>query len=228
MTSGARQDNYALVCFALKEEARFLKPSTEWRTSVTVAITGIGKHNVARAIQRLVERSFPAFVLTCGFAGGLNPELRRGTIVFSVDDGFNLSPALLQLGAKPVCFHCSTRVAVTAAEKQQLRQSTQADAVDMESEIIREFCRQRGIPSATIRVISDAANEDLPLDFNALMTPELSLSYLKLAAKLVRCPAKISKLMELHKRTTEAARILGRCLDTILALPLTTGQRQVE
>src|SRR5262249_927850 len=160
MTSGERQDGGALVCFAVKAEARFFKPAPQWRTPARVTITGIGKKNAARAVQRVVEQVPPALVLTCGFAGGLNPDWPRGTIVFSVDDGLNLTSILLQLGAKPGRFHCSARVALTAEEKQQLREATSADAVDMESEVIRQLCRERGIPSATIRAISDAADED--------------------------------------------------------------------
>src|SRR6266545_2354314 len=116
MISNDPENNRALVCFAVKEEARFFKPSAKWSIRATVAITGIGKQNASRAVQRLVERSLPALVLTCGFAGGLNPSLKRGTILFSVDHGLNLSHALLQFGARPGCFHCSSRVAVTADE----------------------------------------------------------------------------------------------------------------
>jgi adenosylhomocysteine nucleosidase len=217
MMSGERQQNHrALVCFALKQEAQFFTPSPQWRTSANMAITGMGQSNAACVVRQLLANSSPSLVLTCGFAGALNPKLPRGAIVFSTDDGLNLSPALLRFGAKPVRFHCSPRVAVTSAEKQQLWESTRADAVDMESEIIRQLCRERGIPSATIRVISDSAEEDLPLDFNALMTSEQNLRYLRVAAELIRSPGKLSQLLELRRSTTAAARQLGAYLNELL------------
>ena len=64
--------------------------------------------------------------------------------------------------------------------KPALWQSTGADAVEMESSVIRNICREQKIPSATIRVISDDASQDLPLDFNAMMTPEDRIHYPKL------------------------------------------------
>jgi adenosylhomocysteine nucleosidase len=208
--------NQVVACFAVREEARFFKPSPEWRTVVTVAITGIGRQNASQAVAKLVGSTSPALVLSCGFAGGLNPDLKRGEIVFSADDLLNVSDQLRRVGAKPARFHCSSRVAVTAEEKRHLWRNTEADAIDMESEIIRSFCRERGIPSATIRVISDAADEDLPLDFNALLTPANKLSYLKLATQLVRSPAKIARLIKLRKDTNQAALQLGYCLRSLL------------
>ncbi len=205
-----------LICFAVKEEARYFKPSLTWPTAVRVTITGMGRDNASRSFQNCIQNTSPQSVLTCGFAGGLNPQLQRGTIIFSADDDLGLSPALLQLGAKPVRFHCHARVVVTSAEKRQLWESTHADAVEMESGVIRQLCRERGIPSATVRVVSDSAEEDLPLDFNTVMTPEQKLNYFKLITQLLRTPSRIPAVIRLHKNTAAASERLAQFLRALL------------
>ena len=93
---------------------------------------------------------------------------------------------------------------------------TGADAVEMESEVIHAVCRECGIPCATVRVISDAASENLPLDFNALAKPDLSLDYGKLAWAVARSPGKIGALLKLQKRTRFAAERLADTLSKLL------------
>ncbi|NDA69060.1 MAG: hypothetical protein EBY09_20920, partial [Verrucomicrobia bacterium] len=100
-------------------------------------------------------------VLTCGFAGGLSAGLAAEQVIFDADERFPLREALIGAGAAPARFHCADRVAVTAREKATLREQTGAEAVEMESGVIRRLCEERGIPSATVRVISDAADESL-------------------------------------------------------------------
>jgi adenosylhomocysteine nucleosidase len=205
-----------LVCFAVKEEAAYFLPALARSHSARVRVTGMGRRNAAENIRQAVAAVDPDCVLTCGFAGGLNPALPLGAVVFDQDFDAGVADRLIELGAVSGRFHCSKRVAVTAAEKRALWESTGADAVEMESSVIRTICRELRIPSATIRVISDTAADDLPLDFNALMTSDDRLNYGKLALALVKSPRKIPQLMAFQRQTITAARRLGEVLIELL------------
>ncbi len=86
----------------------------------------------------------------------------------------------------------------------------------MESAAIHAVCAERGIPCATVRVISDTANEDLPLNFNTLAKPDKSLDYGKLFLAIAKSPGKIRALMKLQKQTRFAAERLAEVLGRIL------------
>ena len=203
-----------LICFAVKEEAApFLKTATSRR--VQTLITGMGEKNATRALARFLERSQPRTVLSCGFAGALDPALAVGSVIFSHDSDFPFSSHLLSAGAKPATFYCAARVATSAREKAELRGQTGRDAVEMESSAIRRICQGRGLPSATVRVISDAADEDLPLDFNQLMTDNHELNFVKLFGTLILKPGRIPALIGLQRKTRLAAENLGRCLEAL-------------
>lgn len=204
-----------LVCFAVREEAapfrRGLPPN------VTILVTGMGAAAAERAVTaRLSERDW-SLVLTCGFAGGLNPALQIGTVICEADEDFPLRQTLLNAGAVAAQLHCGERVAVTAYEKAMLRERTGADAVEMESGVIRRFCHEGGIPSATVRVISDTAQEDLPLDFNALVKADGKLNLGQLARQVLRRPRKIPALMALGRHSKFAAKRLAVVLRAVLS-----------
>ena len=123
---------------------------------------------------------------------------------------------LLAASAKPAKFFCADRIATTVAEKKKLHDETGADAVEMESAAIHAVCVERGISCVTVRVISDAANEDLPLDFNQLAKPDKSLDYGKLFWAIAKSPGKIGALMKLQKQTQFAAERLAEVLANIV------------
>jgi nucleoside phosphorylase len=199
-----------LVCFAVKEEAAFFKPAASGRP-VKILLTGMGRRNAERAVRDALKKAQPAFVFSCGFAGGLNPDLRSGEVVFATE-ATQLKPALLEAGTREVQFYCAERVVVTTTEKQRVRETTKADAVEMESQVIADLCREQGIPAATVRVILDVAGEDLALDFNALMTPDQRMDYIKLALMLIRRPGKLRSLIRMQKQCRVAAQRLAQVL----------------
>ena len=100
-----------LICFALKEEAAPFRKIAAGKTGITILLTGIGRQNAEKSLREFLgsapapgaavdasstvandEASFatregaraPQLVLACGFAGGLNPELKLGDVVFEV------------------------------------------------------------------------------------------------------------------------------------------------
>jgi len=252
---------HLLLTFAVKEEARAFHKLIGERSELKILITGIGRRNAERAIRKALAGQSPRLVLSCGFAGGLNPELAAGTVVFSVDEALTfptdppptppreesqlsdargqfpswegtgvgseaqgvatqpelLLAALLAACARPAKFHCAERIVITATEKRALRQQTGADAVEMESGVIRAICGEHAVPSATVRVISDDANEDLPLDFNRLMDSDQNLKYAKLTAALLKSPGKLGALLKLQKQTQAAAETLAPVLVKIIS-----------
>jgi nucleoside phosphorylase len=205
-----------LICFAVEDEARHFRKQILGRYPCQILITGIGPGNAKQSLLDALKDRTPSLVLSSGFAGGLNPELRAGEVGFEGPGDSSLAAATKAVGARPMRFHSSDRIASTASAKLHLWRATAADAVEMESGPIREICAQRNIPSATIRVISDAAEEDLPLDFNLLMTPEQRLDYFKLAWTLVKSPAKVARLLAFQRRIDGFAAKLATVLCEVL------------
>ena len=209
-------DRSILVCFALPDEARFFK-HTAAAEAVRILIHGIGKQNAECSIRAAIATSKPDLVLTCGFAGGLKPQFDYGEVLFATNDNPELRNRLSAAGARAGTFHCADSIAVTAEEKRALWRHTGADAVEMESGIIHVVCREQNIPCATVRVISDIADDDLPLDFNALAKPDQSLDFGKLAFAIAKSPGKIPALIRLGRQTSTAAKKLAEVLQKIIA-----------
>ena len=206
-----------LICFALKEEAAPFHKIAAGHPGVITLIVGIGQQNAEKSIRSFLSNCSPEQVFTCGFAGGLNPNCQLGDVVFdAATSSQQMAARLTAVGAKPVKFFCADRIATTAMEKWKLCLDTSADVVEMESAAVHAVCAERGIPCVTVRVISDTAHEDLPLDFNALAKPDKSMDFAKLAWAIAKSPWKIAALMKLQKRTKFAAEQLAAVLKKLI------------
>ena len=85
----------------------------------------------------------------------------------------------------------------------------------MESAVVHQICDEHTLPCVTVRVISDTADEDLPLDFNQLAKADQSLDFVKLFLAIAKSPGKIPKLMDLQKKTNFAAKRLAEVLEKL-------------
>ena len=129
-----------LICFALKEEAAPFRKSAAGKSGVSILLVGIGRQNAEKSIREFLATHSPKLVLTCGFAGGLNPDLKIGDVVFETNPSSRRRESaqiktkdkseptdvgcyerLLAAGAKPAKFFCADRIATTVAEKKKLR-----------------------------------------------------------------------------------------------------------
>jgi hypothetical protein len=84
-----------LITFAVKEEMKFFEGSP----GVRRYITGMGRDNAEQAVSHALQEISPRLVLTCGFAGGLNPALKNNEVVFHADEGTPLDQKLRDSGA---------------------------------------------------------------------------------------------------------------------------------
>jgi adenosylhomocysteine nucleosidase len=214
------QKTETVVCFAMAEEAGAFKKSCG--ETVPVFFTGIGRANAERTTTAFLATRTPQLLLTCGFAGALVPELKIGDVVFEIpSEGSNDAYAtvrakLMAGGAKPARIACVDRIATTAKEKNALREETGAEAAEMESAAVQAICRERGIRCVTVRVISDTATEDLPLDFNKFLKEDKSVDMSKLMMAVAKAPWKMGALMQLQQNTKMAAEKLAEVLARVI------------
>jgi adenosylhomocysteine nucleosidase len=169
-----------------------------------LAANGPGR---GRAAAILETRRRVDGLMSVGFCGALDPELRIGDIVVSGE-----IPVTGNVGYVRGNVLCLDRVVVKASEKRTLRQTTGADAVEMESAAVAAGAEDWGVPFCSVRVVSDTAQEDMPLDFNDFRDSQGRFSRIRIAAAALRHPGVIAGLLRLERNCGTAAESLGEFL----------------
>ncbi|HVU90148.1 MAG TPA: hypothetical protein VHD36_22645 [Pirellulales bacterium] len=193
---------------------------------IAVVLTGAGRAAAARGTQALIRGHRPAWIVSAGFAGGLQPQLRRFDIVMANEildiSGARLSIDLQRESSRSV--HVGRlltvdRLICKPAEKAALGAAHQALAVDMESWAVGEVCRQDKVRFLSVRVISDAVDDELPEDLNSLITQKTTAGRLGAAAgTLFRRPGSAKDMLRLREDALVASDRLARFLDGVIRL----------
>jgi len=146
-----------------------IRTASGWR-EIVVFYTGMGFERTRERLPRLFESHCVEWVMSAGYAGGLDPALPAGALVLAENgsDPKLLASArsILKERACTGLLATSTQMQETREAKARLAKATGAIAVDMETEAIARECRDRGVPLLSLRVISDAAGEELPVPFS--------------------------------------------------------------
>jgi len=231
-----------LVTFALENEfapwrklRKFQRvPADSWDkkfvtrvgdADVRVILTGAGRF----ASQRAMDEAFnevPDACIVSGLAGALKADYLPGQVLAARSVANLTGARVLRSDAELVSratrsgakvadrFLVSDRVIATAAEKQQ--HSACGDAVDMESLWVLAAAEQRSVRAVVIRAISDAADADLPLEFDRIFNGKGSVSLAKVIGQLVRKPKRIGGLLRLANDSERAAGALALFLDAYI------------
>ncbi|HEV3512996.1 MAG TPA: phosphorylase [Candidatus Sulfotelmatobacter sp.] len=122
---------------------------------------GIGAEAARRAAEALIVLYRPAIVYSVGYAGSLDPaigigQLMRPARVVDVRDGSTVPMA----AGEGVLV--TTDSVASPAQKRTLRESFQAQIVDMEAAAVGRAAEARGVEFGVIKAVSDAFDFELP------------------------------------------------------------------
>ncbi len=222
-------------CRAEKRCQRPFSPETVPDTFFLMLEAGVGSAAMEAALHwclsgpRFGAMPYrPRLLISAGFSGALQPELRIGDLVMAtevVDSQGNRYPAFRPASLAEYDISVGRLLTMPELigdpqEKQRLGRQYNALAVDMESAIAARFCQEYNVPFACLRVISD--------DWRTALSPHLvellrqgRVSLPRLAVQVLRHPGLIGELGRLARQTRRASRKLMGPLSTVI----TSGQR---
>jgi adenosylhomocysteine nucleosidase len=200
---------------------------------VMLAANGAGPRLAERAVEVAIRAVTAAelssskleWIVSAGFCGALDPELREGQIVVASDvldlalnESFPSLPIESDRKIITGTLVSQDRIAISSAEKAKLR-SLNAIAVDMESSGVASRAKRAHLPFSCIKVVTDRADESFRIDLNALRTSEGRIARGKIGLYALTHPKLMPDLLNLRRRAKDAAERLGEFLVSSRIIP---------
>jgi adenosylhomocysteine nucleosidase len=191
-----------------------------------VLLTGVGGRRAWAEATKVIWDGNVGVCISSGLAGALREKHRPGDVLAAREvhatnweKVIPSDPALLEVasacGATVAdAFYTVDRVLVRSSEKFEL--GAKADAVEMESGDIMLEAVAFGAKVIAIRGISDAVEEDLPLDFNRVTSEAGEVSVAKILTQAAAHPGSIPALIRFGRQSRNAAEKLAIVLDACI------------
>ncbi|MBN2327846.1 MAG: hypothetical protein JXR73_11890 [Candidatus Omnitrophica bacterium] len=187
---------------------------------VQIAVSGVGRDRMEALLQEMSPDPVCCWV-SIGFAGGLAGNLSTGdclighNVMTGEGDAYSFDSfwrGKKSIGVSSNWLYCSRQAITSAEQKKHLHKTTEASLVDMESAAVARHAQKRKEPFAWIRVVSDAAGDDVapemmkclspagfPSAFSALKIilakPALLLAFLKMGRRSSLCASNLADVI---------------------------------
>jgi len=193
---------------------------------VAVLLTGMGGENAAKAMSS-IPLEIHDVCISSGLAGSLDVQLTPGDVVTARSTETTgesckaasdtiLVDLAVACGAKAVNVSLtSEKIIATAEEKEGL--SRKGSIVEMETTHILTAATQRHVPCVAVRAISDAADEDLPVDFARILDSHGRLKMGGLLKEVGLSPYRIPLLLQFGRQSRAAGKSLADFLDRYIS-----------
>lgn len=194
---------------------------------VVLIVSGPGKAAARRGAEVLLAGHQPRWLLSAGFAGALDPELKRNDLVLPgeiADERGTVIPIIEEIPEIPGVQRTNgrlltvDRVIVRTAEKAGLRRELEADLVDMESVAVAALARERSLRFLSVRIISDDASVELPAEIEGILTRTGSYRLGVALRSIWHRPSAIKDFWRLHEQAIEAADRLAKCIRKLVEI----------
>ncbi len=236
----ARAD-VGLVCALPLEIAEFLKRCVRVKSytggdfvfrggiydgiRIAVVESGTGQARALRAVQALDDAHRPRWIISCGFAGALQPGVKVGQML--VPNRF-VSPGQPDLHVEVTMPHQPERglyvgglvtvdhIVHTIVEKKSLGEQFESVGVDMESYAIADYCKKQHRRFFAVRVFSDDLSVDLPKEVLSLMGPTGAVRFGAVIGALWKRPSSAQDMWNLREQAITASEGLANFLDGVV------------
>ncbi len=192
---------------------------------IAVVESGMGFARARRATQALVDGHAPRWLLSCGFAGALRPDIPIGSIVVAdsiVDQHEQNLQIDLHMPADPARglfvgrLLTADELVRTVALKKQLAEQYAALAVDLESLAVAQVARENKTRFLAVRVISDDLSADLPPEILSVVGATGSVRFGAAIGALWKRPSAAKDMWHMREQAQSAATRLATFLDGVV------------
>jgi adenosylhomocysteine nucleosidase len=205
---------------------------------VALLALGIGKECARIAAEMTIRCYRPDLVISSGFGGGLQSDIRAGDIVIGTeilelgrDQGDQITWTTAHKPVRPdrirwednsgIRVHygkilTTDEMVLRASNKARIGRATGALAVDMETSAVAAVCAARKTDFLAVRGITDLVHEDLPDEFNDFFVLG-QLRPDRVFSSCVRDPRVLADLARLGYRARHSGAKLARFLEAAIA-----------